>query len=46
MTHEALEDFTWQENKAYADIICNGIKAVDIQRLEFMADNLMGDGDA
>lgn len=45
MPHEEVPDFTWQENKAYADIICYGLNQMDIEVLQFMADNLMLEDD-
>ena len=38
---ERADDFTWQENKAFADIICEGMKQSDIEMFEFLADELM-----
>ena len=34
---EHLEDFTWEENKAFADLICEVFKTSEIERLEEMA---------
>lgn len=38
MNHEELNDFTPEENKAFADVICEGMKQEDIENLEAAAD--------
>lgn len=45
--HESVEDFSWQENKEFSEIICEGFKQREIEDLEAMADAAiidLGDG--
>lgn len=36
--HEEVDDFTADENMAYADLICNGFSTMEIECLEDLAD--------
>lgn len=37
-TYEGLNDFHWEENKEFADIICEGLKTKDIEYFEALAE--------
>lgn len=40
---EYIEDFSWEETRAFAEIVCNGLDAVDLQFLEDFAHGVWGE---